>query len=531
MTAIEPDYVQAVRREMADVRFREVRLSEHPLPPPASPILVCVLRNEADRLPDMLRHYREGGIRRFCFIDNGSTDGSVAFLAAQPDVDLLERRGRFEWRLKQGWINSAIARYGAGRWILCADADEHVVFEGFGRRGFPDLAAEMDRRGIRRVRGVLLDMYGPGALLRSHYPPGGRLLDSYPHYDAAGYDEQRFREIVSVKGGPRRRAFSAVDPAFNPELTKYPLFRPEPGEIMANPHHVWPYEGNFASPRHLAILHFKFLPNITSRIRTALAEGSYWDGSSEYRAYHEAFRRDPELSLHGPGSRRFTSAEQLVAEGLIAPVGWPRSADEADALRQAARRHRAQLGAAGRLPGTTPVPPQAAAGEAPAPVAAAALAPAAAAATPAPAAPAAAEALQPVVREYRTKPPNYRHADVVIPALPLSGGRAAPVRFKLGIKGVAPRLEFRRGADWPLFAGGWPGAEEDAFGPVFRVGPAGPRQRYMQQIPDLSDREALAAIIDRMPDIVAAILPQLNLQPEEAILFLRAARELPAALA
>lgn len=530
----EPGYVQEVKREFVRVQLVPLSLSAQPMPPRVSPIMISVIKDEGERLADLLRHYRTLGIRRFCFIDNGSTDGSIPYLAAQPDVDLYQRPGPFEWRLKQGWINRAIAGYGLDRWFLYVDADEHIVFEECARRGFEELAAQMERRDLWRVRGFMLDMYAEGPLLGSSYRAGDALLESYPFHDAAGYVESRYTEVLSVKGGPRRRVFAAADPGFNPEMVKYPLFRLKPGEFMANPHHIWPYDGNFLSPRHLAILHFKFLPNVAERIRRALEQKNYWGGSAEYRCYHEVLSQAPELSLHGPVSARYTSPEGLLAQGLIAPLDWPRQAGRAHALLAAARAHRAALADAlpftPQAPAPPPAEPQRVSLAAPQPTRPA---PGGEATTMRPEAPVARARdgrFSVTVNEYRSKPPNYRHLDLTIPDLPLEDGRSVPVRFKLGLSGVAPRLEFRPGPNWPLFAQAWPGEEADHFGPVFRVGPGGPRAKVMALIPEAADRAAIAAIIAQLPDIIAAVLPQLPLKSEDIVLFSRAAVELPAAL-
>jgi len=540
--ADEPGYVQEVRREFARVALTPVRLSAQPLPPRVSPILISVIRNEGDRLAELLRHYRSLGIRRFCFIDNGSEDGSRAFLAAQPDVDLLERPGSFEWKLKQGWINRAIENYGLDRWFLYVDADEHIVFEESEARGFEELAALMERRGIWRVRGFLLDMYAMGPLLGSRYAAGERLLESYPFHDQGGYLESRYTEVMSVKGGPRRRVFTAADPNFNPEMTKYPLFRLRPGELMANPHHVWPYAANFLSPRLLAILHFKFLPHVAERIRLALAEKNYWGGSAEYRCYHEVLAREPGLSLHGAASIAYESPAKLIGLGLLTPIGWPHALGAVDRMLAASRTHRASIAALAHfepkpLVAQSPTPP-------PLPAEQANIMPQPRRPAPKPGVEEPATTIKPTepqarardgrfqvtVNEYRSKPPNYRHLDLTIPDLPLEGQDRIRVRFKLGLSGVAPRLEFRPGRGWPLFATAWPGQEEDHFGPVFRVGPGGPRSRALAPVTDARDRAALCAIIDSLPDIIAAVLPQVPLKPEDIILFSRAAIELPAAL-
>jgi hypothetical protein len=532
----EPGYVQDVKREFARVQLAPLHLSAQPMPPRISPILISVIKDEGIRLADLLRHYRALGIRRFCFIDNGSTDGSVGYLASQSDVDLYQRPGIFEWKLKQGWINRAIAQYGMDRWFIHVDADEHIVFEDCARRGFEELAAEMEQRDLWRVRGFMLDMYAEGPLLQSSYRAGDALLESYAFHDAAGYVESRYKEVLSVKGGPRRRVFAAADASFNPEMVKYPLFRLKLGDLVANPHHIWPYDGNFLSPRFLAILHFKFLPDVADRIQRALVQKNYWGGSAEYRCYHEVLSQAPGLSLHGSISARYESPEGLVSRGLIARVGWPRPSGRAHAMLAAARAHRAALAAA--LP-FTPHAPEA-------PATPASFVPRVSIAAPKPAPPpgGAATTIRPTspmaqardgrftvtVNEYRSKPPTYRHLDLTIPNLPLEDGQSIAVRFKLGLSGVAPRLEFRPGPGWPLFAKAWPGEEADHFGPVFRVGPGGPRAKVMALIPEAGDRAAITAIIGQLPEIVAAVLPHLPLGSEDIVLFSRAAVELPAAL-
>jgi hypothetical protein len=530
-----PEHVRAVLAAAASAALQPVVLSALPLPPPASPILVSVIRDEADRLPDMLRHYREGGIRRFCFIDNGSADGSVGFLAAQPDVDLLRHPGRFDARLKQGWVHAAMRGYGLPRWFLYADADELIVFDGAEQRGFEALAAEMTSRGIRRVRGLLVDMYADAPFQASRYAPGERLVEAYPFYDRGGYEESRHQDVMSVRGGPRKRLLGGIDIRFNPELTKYPLFELQPGEVMANPHQLWPWDGNFASPRHLGILHFKFLPGFAARVQAAIETGAYWDDSFEYRCYARALRGDPRLGAFGPESARYAGPAGLVENGVIAPIGWPKDAGRAEEVLVAARRHRAKLLAADWVATVPSAPPP------PAPLPPAVPAPLTAS-EPAPPPPSEAEAwplalpepgadgLALRVNEFRVRVPHLWSLDV---SAALTGPEATVtrLRFRLVLHGSAPHLEFRQGPRWPLFARHWPGTEEDAAGPVFRIEPAQPRRQLLERIADPEDRAGLATLLTRLPAIVASALPaQPGLTEEDAVLLIRAAHELPASL-
>lgn len=315
-----PDYVRDVLAEHA--RAVLVPLHEPAVRPTREPVVISVVKNEHDRLADFLRHYRDAGIERFFFIDNGSNDGTVEYLCRQPDCHVRQIVGPFEWRKKHGWIMLAIDMIGRGRdqWYIYVDADEHMVFEGLGTMSFGDLARRMETRGIKRVRGMMIDMYRDGPLLGSTYEPGTRLLDAYPYFDGAGYDERRFLQIMSKKGGPRQRVFGPADASFRPEMSKYPLFKLSGYDVFANPHHIWPFDDNFVSPCLLGLLHFKFLPDTIQRIEAAVKAGNYWGGSIEYKCYQAILSKDPQLSLMSDVSRRYEAPENLVAARLIEPL-------------------------------------------------------------------------------------------------------------------------------------------------------------------------------------------------------------------
>ena len=339
-----PGYVKSVFEEFETVKLETIKRSGRPMPDFLNPIVISVIKDEFDRLADFFRHYRLLGVERFVVIDNGSTDGSREFLLAQPDTDVIFHPAKFDWMLKQGWINSVVRSYGYGRWYICADADEHVVFEGSGERTFRDLAAEMEHRNVRRVRGLLVDMYCNGALLNSKYPPHGRLIESYPYFDKDTYKEELGPEVFLVTGGPRLRVFGASPGTPGPQLTKYPLFRINQNEAMINPHHFWPYMDNFSSQRVLGILHYKFLPDAVDRIRKSVQEKNYWKDSVECKSYLTALDNDPDISLFSDCSIRYESPDDLVRAGVIQPIGWPDGARPAVlSARVAYRRRLAEL--------------------------------------------------------------------------------------------------------------------------------------------------------------------------------------------
>lgn len=311
-----PRFVREVVAEAEATQLEPVRVG--PRPARDAVVLVSVMRNEAGILGDFLAHWRGLGVDRFVILDNESGDGTTERLAAEPDVDLHRVRRRFFPPMKQGWINRALADYGLDRWYLTADADEHLVFDGAPERSLRDLVAFAEARGLRRVRGMLVDMYREGPVLAG--PRRDSLAEAYPLFDADSYRETLCKQRISRQGGPRWRRFWRA--GSSPELTKYPLFHIRAGEVFDNPHHLHPYGENFVSPCLAGVLHYKFHDGLAAKIGDALERGQYFDGSAEYKHYARILAMEPGLGLAYPGSRAYRGPGDLVAAGLIEPIAW-----------------------------------------------------------------------------------------------------------------------------------------------------------------------------------------------------------------
>jgi len=318
-----PDYISDVIAEFMKAQLSCV--SQALIPRTSrSPVVLCVIKDEMDRLPDFLNHYRSANIERFVFIDNNSSDETALYLSRQPDVDLYQIASPFIWTRKQGWINLAIALTGRSpnSWYIYVDSDEHIVYDGYPHRTFEDLVRWAESLGLRRVRGMLVDMYAEGPLLCSKYFSGQSLSETYPLFDSDGYVETRTKEIISRKGGPRVRAFGTANADFRPEMTKYPLFKLDYNELFVNPHHIWPYDANFYSDCYLGVLHYKFLPNLISKMEKAISELSYWSNSIEYKCYQNILSSNPDLSLLYSGSLRYQGPHSLISARYIREISW-----------------------------------------------------------------------------------------------------------------------------------------------------------------------------------------------------------------
>jgi len=72
------------------------RIDSRPIPDNKEEIRsFLIVRNEALRLPSTLRHHRSLGVHRFFVLDNGSTDGTLDYVLAQPDVHVFSTTERY----------------------------------------------------------------------------------------------------------------------------------------------------------------------------------------------------------------------------------------------------------------------------------------------------------------------------------------------------------------------------------------------------------------------------------------------------
>ena len=285
-------------------------------------VVICVVRDELAFLPHFLQHYRDLGVQRFAFVDNGSTDGTRQYLLDQGDCDLFSHLGNHYAAMSgMAWKNLLLRAYGSARWRLSVDADEHAVYDGWPGQDLDSFADRLGRSGHRIATAILVDMYSPGPVLETRITPDTSLLATCPLFDGEGYfvsmpddwQAQGFPQM-NIRGGPLRRVLKDLQPLG--WLAKAPLIL-EPDILFGNPHSVNPAVLNFAPPA-IALLHFRLSGSLMKRFSRATNWQTYSPGSvSDYQRLSEKLRLDPGFSFACPGSVRFSAPAQLIERGMI----------------------------------------------------------------------------------------------------------------------------------------------------------------------------------------------------------------------
>lgn len=293
-------------------------------------LLFATVRNEAERLPFFMDHYRRLGVRHFLFVDNASDDGTGAYLAAQPDVSVWQTSHSYKLsRFGMDWLTVLLARHGHGHWCLTVDADEILVYPDWERRDLHALTGWLDRHRVPSFGAIMLDMYPKGRVSDETYAPGQDPAEVLQWFDAGGLRTSYQKDLANllVRGGVRERMFFASQPDRAPTLSKLPL-------VKWNRRFVYVSSTHSALPRRLnavrgdaaadqpsgVLLHSKFLPSIIAKSAEEKHRQEHFAVSTLYDRYYDALVGDPQFWTDQ--SLRYEGWEQLVDVGLMRRGQW-----------------------------------------------------------------------------------------------------------------------------------------------------------------------------------------------------------------
>jgi hypothetical protein len=283
--------------------------------------LICVLRNEAKRLPTFFSHYKNIGVTRFIMVDNNSDDRSRDILLAEPLADIYHAIAPFrDGCCGNYWQNGLARKHCLDHWVIMADADELLVYEEMETKNLADLAQLLGRRKQDRVLSMLLDIYPAGVI--GH---GDRsieeILEQECYFDSEGYSVTREDIGWGISGGVRTRLFEQKEGAVVNHLSKYPFFHMKDETVIWHSHYLWPYDRVDKVPETI-LLHLKLMDDFASRTKTNIAEGQHWNDGIHYRQVNEVFEKTPDIVAFHANSRRYRGPRSLIRHRVMKPLRW-----------------------------------------------------------------------------------------------------------------------------------------------------------------------------------------------------------------
>lgn len=286
-------------------------------------LLFSTMRNELARLPHFFEHYRSLGIGHFLIVDNGSDDGTRAYLEQQPDVSLWSADGSYrEARFGADWLAWLLTKYGHGHWCLTVDADEILIYADWQNRPIQTVAKELEARGGAAMGALMVDLYPKGPLADQKLTPNP--LDVLCWFDGQPHRTLRQTPMNNlwVQGGVRDRVFFSSHPERAPTLNKLPLVKWNRRYAYVNSTHaILPrrlnsaYDGPGDTRICGVLLHTKFMPNIIEKSQEELSRRQHFSDPGKYGDYYELMVENP--NLWSTESMRYSGWEQFVELGIM----------------------------------------------------------------------------------------------------------------------------------------------------------------------------------------------------------------------
>lgn len=312
------------RRELNRVSDRTAQIK------PGDLFVFCTQRNEQIRLPFFLKYYRDMGVNHFFFVDNDSTDGSLDYLAEQPDVSVWHTPNSYKRsRFGVDWLNWLQMKYAHGHWTLVVDPDEFFLYPFCDTRPLRALTDWLDASSIKSFGAMLLDMYPKGRIDAQPYSAGQDPLEIASWFDAGNYAISKNRRFGNlwIQGGPRTRVFFPDKPELSPALNKIPLVKwDRKYTYVSSTHMLLPrglnlvYDEWGGEKASGVLLHTKFLDTFTAKANEELQRKQHYSASVEYKAYAETLNQSPELWCKW--SEKYINWRQLEILGLMSKGNW-----------------------------------------------------------------------------------------------------------------------------------------------------------------------------------------------------------------
>jgi len=293
-------------------------------------LLFATVRNEAERIPFFLEHYRRLGVAHFLIVDNASDDGTVALLRDAPDVSVWSAQGSYKAsRFGMDWLTCLHWRYGNGHWVVTVDADELLIYPNWESRDLNALTAWLDRQNMPQMGALMLDLYPKGPVASQAHTPGQDPSEILRWFDGYGYWAQLQPKMGNLwlQGGARARMFFQKAPQLAPTLNKIPLMRWDRSYVYVNStHNALPvllnqsYDVAGVEKPTGVLLHTKLLPDAAARARVEKSRQEHFADAATYADYYDQLADSPDFWT--TDSIEYAGWQQLVQLGLMFEGGW-----------------------------------------------------------------------------------------------------------------------------------------------------------------------------------------------------------------
>lgn len=242
------------------------------------PTIICVVKNEYEKLINFFLHYKSIGEFNYIFIDNLSTDKTVELLKENKCQIYLSKE-KFSTNRKLAWINKVYSTLPNNTWTILLDADEILVYYDYEKIKINQIIEKFNNNDICSAAAVMIDMFSNKEVEKNY-------LEEYKFFENVFHEEKSYY-FNSIYGGIREREFKiGKDRIFL--IKKHPFLKKCDNTMLIHCHYNYPFKNNIRAKTYFGLLHYKIFDSEIEKYKKIAKEGIYGNNSIEYKTYISA---------------------------------------------------------------------------------------------------------------------------------------------------------------------------------------------------------------------------------------------------
>ena len=285
---------------------------------------MCLVKDAESLIKPFIDHYFSLGIKHIVFLDNGSTDNTIAVVKQHTSITILETRLPYKdyQFLMKAYL---VKRFAKNRWCLNVDIDEFFNFPFSDLIGIKGLLQYLNTRGYTAVAAHMLDMFSDKSLQALEKNRNGFETRHYQYYHIKGIAKERLMDMYRRYGVSNRVSNDQVKFHMggihklvfgmgNIFLTKHPLVKCAKG-IDPCPHAHFVH-GAYIADMCAVLFHYLFIEGFMNKA-SRIAENRNYGYSQKYINYSKILSEKRNLMLIQDDSKKYQSTSQLIDDKFL----------------------------------------------------------------------------------------------------------------------------------------------------------------------------------------------------------------------
>jgi len=291
---------------------------------PSDACVTCLIKNGSFYIDQFVGHYSALGFKHLFFLDNGSTDDTVARASRHRNVTVFRSTlpvSRYQGLMKREFAKRCVPN----GWCLDVDIDEFFEYPYASYVPLQDFIGYLNDHAYTAVVTQMLDMFADRPLGDLAGGQAESLKDVHCYYDLSAVVQKAYvREPLTLQFG--RKNLVATDSTalcwggiratiwgFNCLLTKHSLFRTNAG-LRLFPHVHYVDRAKLADVSGV-LRHYKFASN--AKAEASQNRAAFSTNSRNYERVLETIAERPDVRIRGAHARTYSSPEALLESGFL----------------------------------------------------------------------------------------------------------------------------------------------------------------------------------------------------------------------